>query len=122
MRSCFAFVTLALAVSACGEDEEEGPSAAALGIDCSDGVPSFGEVTAFDTVCTNCHDSSRTGAARNGAPAGYDFDRYERAADEAGEIAEYVDEGLMPPPESGLSLGAAEREAILRWALCGTPD
>lgn len=122
MRSYFAIATLALALTACGSDEEEGPDAESLGIDCSDDIPTFAQVTAFETVCTNCHDSSLSGAARNGAPAGYDFDRYERAADEAGEIAEYVDEGLMPPPDSGLSITAAERQAILRWAVCGTPE
>jgi cytochrome c5 len=122
MRTCFAIITLALALSACGGDEDGGPNAESLGIDCSDDVPTFDEVTAFETVCTNCHASSLSGAARNGAPAGYDFDRYERAADEAGEIAEYVNEGLMPPPDSGLSISAAERQAILRWSVCGTPE
>ena len=119
MKVWFVLSALALGAVACGdEDEEELPS-----VDCdSSAVPTFAQVTAFQRVCTNCHDSSLEDAERNGAPEGYDFDVYERAADEAEEIAEHVEDGSMPPRSSGLSLSASEESALMRWALCGTPE
>jgi len=118
MKVWFVLGALALAAVACGdEDEEPSPS-----VDCDGTVPTFAQVTAFQRVCTNCHDSSLEGDDRNGAPEGYDFDVYERAEDEAEEIAEYVGDGSMPPPDSGFTLTANERTAVLRWAECGTPE
>jgi cytochrome c5 len=119
MKVWFVLSALALGAVACGgEDEAEDlPS-----VDCDGTVPTFAQVTAFQRVCTNCHDSSLDGAERNGAPEGYDFDVYERAEDEAEEIAEHVEDGSMPPRSSGLTLTASEETALLRWSLCGTPE
>jgi hypothetical protein len=119
MKHRLGFVLLILATFACGNDDGDEP---APEVDCDDSVPTFEQVTAFQRVCTNCHDSSLEGAERNGAPRGYDFDLYESAADEAEEIVEHVQDGSMPPPSSGLSLTASEETTLYRWALCGTPD
>jgi cytochrome c5 len=118
MKVWFVLSAIALGSLACGGDEEAAPS----DVDCDGTVPTFAQVTAFQRVCTNCHDSSLDGAERNGAPEGYDFDVYERAEDEAEEIAEHVEDGSMPPSSSGLTLTANEESALMRWALCGTPE
>ena len=103
----------ALACSSDGDDQAQSGGVC-------DTAPSFGEVSAFSAVCTSCHDSSLPYEARNGAPLGYDFDRYETARSEAEEIGEAVEAGYMPPP--GYPLSEAQKAAVLRWVECGAPE
>jgi uncharacterized membrane protein len=76
------------------------------------------------SYCTRCHSSTLSGAARNGAPAGHDFDT------EAGilAVADHVD-GLaaagpnavntaMPP--DGAKPTEAERRQLGEWLACVT--
>jgi len=102
--------------AATDEDEEELPD-----VDCDGGIPTYGEVAAFNT-CVNCHSSEVTGSARQDAPEEDNFDTYEGVEGKAEEIAHEVFEGEMPPEDSGLSLTGDEKDELYRWALCGAPE
>jgi hypothetical protein len=58
-----------------GGDDEEGPN-----VDCATAtVPKYSEMTAAWGKCVTCHSSNLTATARNGAPAGINYDTYEAA-------------------------------------------
>lgn len=99
-----------------GNDEKDDPK-----VDCSIGVPTYAEVSAF-TVCTNCHSTTKTGGERNGAPEQVNFNTYEAAKSRAGDIVRLVSANAMPPPDSGFSLTPQQRHDLLEWAQCGTPE
>jgi uncharacterized membrane protein len=104
--------------AACKSDSEDVPQ-----VNCNEGtVPTYAEVKAGGlTKCTSCHASTATGAARVDAPADVNFDTYAAAKAEAKQAAIEVNAGAMPP--SGLpALSAAEKDALYKWALCGTPE
>jgi len=91
-------------------------------IDCeNETVPSFAQVRAFN-VCTNCHSSAKEGLERNGAPPSLNFDVYAIAADAAPRIVNQVSMGTMPPPPSGFTVTAEEKDELFVWAECGTPE
>ena len=116
--TCVLFAATLVACSSEDEDaEEELPE-----VDCSAEVPSFGEVSAFSEVCTNCHSTTKSGDARNGAPDDIDWDDYDSAKANAEEGAHEVFEGEMPPEGSSEMLTAAQKEELYLWALCGTPE
>jgi uncharacterized membrane protein len=120
--------TLLLILAACGSnndaDEEEEEEELPPVIDCSTvrPVPTFAEVTAFQNVCTNCHVSTKTGSARNGAPSDINFDQYASANSHANQAAIEVNVGAMPPEGSGFSLTAAQKTTLFDWAMCGAPQ
>lgn len=116
--------------AACGdkaEDEAELPT-----VDCAqETVPTYAQVTVFQTTCVNCHASTKTGDARKGlgaeaAPAGINFDTYAAAKASAMSAASELyegDRGAMPPEDSMLPPAtAAEKKQVLVWAKCGTPE
>jgi uncharacterized membrane protein len=109
--------TLAACSSEDEEEEEELPE-----VDCTAEIPTFDEVTAFSEVCTNCHSTTKSGEARNGAPADINWDDYESAKANAEEGAHEVFEGEMPPEESNETLTTAQKDDLYLWALCGTPE
>jgi hypothetical protein len=109
-------------LAACGGDDEEDEELAPLpDVDCDNDVPAFSEVTGFDK-CNLCHGSNVTGDERQDAPDDDTWDVYERAADEADQIVHELREGAMPPADSGITLTAAEKDAMYHWALCGAPE
>lgn len=116
--------TLILMFVACSsndaEEEEELPPV----IDCStvQPVPQFAQVQAFQTVCTTCHGTTKTGGARNGAPGDINFDDYASASSYAEQAAIEVNVGAMPPESSGLSLTQAQKTTLFDWAMCGAPQ
>jgi len=115
------FLLLAATFSACGDDGSEGTAGqGGTSGDCED-VPTYADVSAFDK-CTMCHSSSLSGPDRNNAPMDHNFDTYDGAADHADHIAEEAEGNNMPPPASGITITAAEREALIKWATCGTPE
>lgn len=108
---------------ACDEHEDsEGMSTGAV---CPTSNPptyeSFGR-SFMESYCTRCHSSTLSGAARNGAPTGHDFDT------ELGvlAVAEHVDENaaagpngtneIMPP--SGPRPTLEERKQLGAWLAC----
>ncbi len=132
--SCLLVLLLATAI-ACGDDHDDEAEAGASGHPHGDGdgdgdlpeecegedVPTFDEVAAFDK-CVMCHSSELSGSDRNNAPDDHNFDTHEGATEHLGHVAEQVEEGAMPPPASGITISAAEREALLLWANCGAPE
>jgi uncharacterized membrane protein len=92
-----------------GHDEPE--------VSCTGTIPTYDEVEAFDK-CTTCHSSALTGTVRNGATVGVDFDTEAGAEAHAEEIVHEVSEGAMPPPPTNITLSAAEKDELYKWALC----
>lgn len=115
LRLPLALLLGSLLVPACGgADGDDGPN-----VDCGTAsVPKFSEVTAF-AKCTSCHSSTKTGAARAGAPAGIDYDIYASARANAQKGMDEVFAGDMPP---GGGMSEAEKTQIYNWASCDTPQ
>jgi hypothetical protein len=117
----FLGLSLALTLSACGSDDS-GEGEDLPEVDCSGDVPTFGEVTAFTTVCNDCHSTTLSGEARNDAPADINWDDYDSASEHAEKGVEEVFEGEMPPEDSTETLTEAQKEDFYKWGLCGTPE
>jgi uncharacterized membrane protein len=114
-RICFFAVMLGLIslATACGDDEE----GALPDVDCTGTKPAYDDVTAFKK-CTTCHSSKLSGAARNEAPTDINFDTEPAAEAHAEKAASEVNEGAMPPKDSGLTLTSDEKTTLYKWALC----
>lgn len=82
----------------------------------------------MEDFCTNCHSSTKVGAARNGATADHDFDTLPGIQG----VADHIDQaaGIGPasanrnmPPESETSQPAdGDREKLAEWLSCGAPQ
>jgi len=140
---CFAMCSASLTTTACGDDSDDGSGGAggssgasgASGMsgagggggsdepeaDCDGDVPSYAEVSAFDK-CVQCHSSEISGGSRGGAPSSVNFDTYEAARGQAQNAVDEVFIGNMPLPGSGVTISPAERQALIAWGLCGTPE
>lgn len=85
----------------------------------------FGQ-TFFATHCTRCHASTLTGTARNGAPAGYDFDSIEGVRAVADAIDQVAGSGPAATntfmPLSGSTPTLEERQSLAQMLACGVPD
>lgn len=110
----FSSVVLAQACSSGGDDLPT--------VDCSGTVPTYSEIkTTSFAKCTTCHSSAVKGDARVLAPESINFDTYAAAKAEAKQSVIEVNEGAMPP--AGLpTLSDAEKQALYKWALCGTKE
>jgi uncharacterized membrane protein len=106
-------------------NDDETPSGAACPSDSTPTYDNFGR--AFMTnYCVQCHSSSVTGAARQGAPDDHNFDSLD--AIHATEL-EHIDEvaaagphhtnAIMPPTDPKPSL--VERQQLGEWLACGAP-
>ncbi|MBK7827083.1 hypothetical protein [Nannocystis sp.] len=93
----------------------------ATNVDCKQvTVPKYAAMTAW-ARCTNCHSSSLSGGSRAGAPSGINYDSYDAAVADADIALSQVDSGSMPPSGSP-KLSAAEKDQIINWASCDTPQ
>jgi uncharacterized membrane protein len=99
------------------EDAQATCSADAGATQCGATAPAFADVSAF-SKCSSCHAAQLTEPARHGAPASVNFDSESAALTKAKEAAALVTAGAMPPPGSGVSLSAPEKQTLLRWAEC----
>ncbi|HEU5077201.1 MAG TPA: hypothetical protein VFU02_23580 [Polyangiaceae bacterium] len=109
---------------ACGEESGTSggdPPEVECPADSSD-VPRFDEVDAITEVCTECHDSSLSGAERRNAPGHLNFDDYEVAHTYAERMAAEVYWGNMPPSGSDLMLTREQLDELFTWAMCGAPE
>ena len=110
-----AFLLAATALGGCGDDGDEGDELP--DVDCSGTIPKYEDVAALDK-CTTCHSSELSGDARKSAALDVNFDTKAAAEAKAEKAAEEVNEGAMPPSGSGVTLSAAEKEDLYKWALC----
>ena len=111
-------------ISACSadEDDHEGKPTDST---CQPGstltYESFGR-SFMDSYCVRCHSASLSGDARNGAPAGHDFDTFQGVFIVAEHIDEYAASGpaatntLMPPSAPKPSL--SERQQLGELLAC----
>lgn len=107
---------------ACGEDGEFGPPTQST---CPDGstltYDNFGKPF-METYCTQCHASTLSGDARQGAPLYHDFDSLEGILPVADHIDEKAAAGpaatneFMPEVDPKPSL--AERKQLGEWLAC----
>jgi cytochrome c5 len=74
----------------------------------------------FASYCTRCHSSTLTGAARNGAPDGYDWDLESAVRSHLDVIRSAVGVGNFMPP-SAPTPTCTERQRIVRWIDAGAP-
>jgi uncharacterized membrane protein len=93
---------------------------ASTGGDNCDTVKGYAELSSAFSKCTNCHSSALTGAARNAAPVGTDYDTYDLAKPNAQKIFDRVSDGTMPQPGYPQFQGT-EKQDMLDWASCGAP-
>ncbi|MFP2924528.1 hypothetical protein ACLESO_04790 [Pyxidicoccus sp. 3LG] len=118
----------ALALTGCGDDDDDDGDGDELS--CPPGGTQLTEQNfgrAFlDTYCTRCHSSARTGAARNGAPPGLDWDQIaivranaENMNEEAGVDADGSVNTEMPINDPRPS--DAARRQLSEWLICGAP-
>ena len=120
MNLILTLLALSCASGSSATEEEELPPV----VDCSTAqpVPAFAQVQAFQTVCSNCHSSAKTGSARNGAPSEINFDQYSSAYAHAEQAAIEVNAGAMPPASAQLALTEVQKAALFGWAMCGAPQ
>jgi uncharacterized membrane protein len=108
-----ALLALSVGSIACGgDDDDDLPD-----VDCPATAVKYADVTAF-TKCATCHASSKTGAARAEAPVNINFDTEALADMNRMKAASEVNEGAMPPKDSGITLTDAEKQTLYKWALC----
>lgn len=69
--------------------------------------------------CIGCHASTRSGAARNGAPAGVDYDTYALASANADRGLARMQAGSMPP---GGSVPQGDVRTVAQWIADGKAD
>jgi uncharacterized membrane protein len=80
----------------------------------------------MSSYCTRCHSSTVTGASRQSAPVGIDFDTLAGIRAHLAAIDAHAAAGpnavnaLMPP--SGQSPTNAERTQLGEWLACGAPE
>ena len=112
-----------LAATGCGDDTSTGGDA-----DCST-VKTYSELSSAFGRCTGCHSSTLVGAtARYAAPDGTDYDTYEGAKQQAEapkgkDLVSRIQDGTMPlSPMPGGNFQGTEKQDLITWAQCGTPQ
>ncbi len=120
---------LALAPLGCGDDDDDDDGDDDT-VECPSGGTQLTEQNfgrAFlNSYCTRCHSSTLSGAARNGAPEGLNWDQLAvvrantgRMNDAAGANADDSVNREMPPNDPRPS--DAERRQLAEWLACGAP-
>ena len=77
----------------------------------------------FQTNCLGCHSTELSGAARNGAPAGADYDTYSDASKNGdGAVNRGVTAMDMPPASASNPLTDEQKQALKNWKALGFPE
>lgn len=120
-----AFLFTVFAACGHGHGSEGKPSGATCPTGSTLTYDNFGQ-TFMTTYCVSCHDSAKTGAARNGAPAFHDFDTLNGIKSVSNHVDEYAAAGpssvneIMPEGDGPFPT-LAEREMLGEWIACGAP-
>lgn len=132
MPVCLRTFVLAVLLSGCAEAEPK--SDAGEDASCPDlleplampGDPIEGDNYAnlarpfFDSYCVRCHDSAKTGAARNRAPMGFDSDQESSVRSHLPEIRGAVGVTNYMPFNAPFP-SCAERSRLVRWIDADAP-
>lgn len=122
-----AVLSFAASIGGCADDSDldtEGEGVATLSTCPPDSeltYESFGREF-MDSYCTRCHSSALSGAARNDAPVGHDFDTLDGVLAVAEHIDEYAAAGpagvntAMPP--SAPAPSEESRRQLGEWLAC----
>ncbi|HEU4410048.1 MAG TPA: hypothetical protein VFS43_32640 [Polyangiaceae bacterium] len=134
MKRPWVAVVLGLCLAACGgdddDDDDDGGKEPETGSTCpSSDRPTYDNFARnfMTTYCTPCHASTLEGAARQGAPVGYDLDTLDGIRDDfsADVLDRYAAAGpkkvnaLMPPTTFMPQPPEAERRKLGQWLACG---
>jgi uncharacterized membrane protein len=115
-----------LLLAACDHHDGEGkPSGATCATGSTLTYANFAQ-NFMTTYCVSCHDSAKTGAARNGAPAFHDFDTLAGIKNVSNHVDEYAASGPAStnetmPEGDGPVPSLAERQMLGEWIACGAP-
>jgi uncharacterized membrane protein len=120
LRAVLVLSLVAFAACSTSDGEPRGGDEPAE-VDCSslESVPTFGDLQrGILPTCLRCHSAQVTGARRNDAPEGVNFDTYEELAT-AAEIASYMVESRLMPSPDGEGPTEAQRRELYEWTACG---
>ncbi|MFT3837905.1 MAG: hypothetical protein QM723_13015 [Myxococcaceae bacterium] len=82
---------------------------------CPSPAPTYADVQpVFTSVCVTCHNWSNQGQ--------WPLDSYEHVADWADQIRGDLLTCAMPPADGGVVLAPTDRDKVLLWIRCGTPE
>ncbi len=119
VRAVLLATPLLVGVAACAEDKtsiEDAPACTGkLPTMCVAPRPTYADVAPiFGERCVTCH---------SGDPEGpWPLTSYEHVADWAETIRDDLRTCTMPPSDSGVELAEIERQEILMWIRCGSPE
>ena len=110
-------LSLSLSLAACGDDGGDGDV-----LDCESSTLSYDNFGSqfMTNFCLDCHASTVTGGARNGAPVAVNFDDLSLVQAQAGRIKARVNASSLPPPSFPAAPSATERSDLTEWIDCGT--
>lgn len=72
-----------------------------------------------EASCLGCHSEQLSGIARRGAPETLNYDSFELIEPHRQAFANAFTSGIMPPPDSGLTVNSLERDIVSSWRRCG---
>jgi len=82
---------------------------------CPSDMPTYADVEAIiEQRCVVCH----SGSASELCPTCWPLNTYRHVADWSSDVRAAMLSCSMPPPESGVTMTAAERMKILEWIRC----
>ena len=121
LRASALGVLVLCSLSACGSSEASKQQpvqtvcAPTAPTECPDPSPRYPDVAPiFERRCASCHNGAKD--------APWPLDNYDHVADWATVVRDELLYCLMPPPDSGVEMTPDERQAILVWVRCGSPE
>ncbi len=104
-----------------GAAEDSGAGGDGGGADCPDLTYENFAADFLGSFCTRCHNSALSGAARNGAPAGLNWDQLDVVRDNLDRIRVRATQvNTMPPTEPRPD--EDQRALLAEWIDCGAPS
>jgi len=106
-----------------GESDEGGDVGLKTGAICDTALTYQDVQPIFQQYCVTCHDSAKTGAARNKAPTDHNFDTQDGVLDATKHIDEQAGSGPLAtntamPIEGYPAPSKEQRETLSKWIAC----